>query len=98
MFDVLTVVLGNVLGFVTDMFIVATTSKGLANQIRNFVAPLLLIACGIFAVTFLVQRQFMQMIIFVVIAILVFAIFYVPEMIGNLGKSVGQTNKSLTWK
>lgn len=86
------------LAMLTEGAILATTSKGLADQIRDFVAPLLLIACGLFAVTFLVQRQFMSMIIFIVIAILVFAIFYVPEMIGNLGRSVGQTNKSLTWK
>lgn len=109
MFDSLTYAFLNVLGFIGNMFnlstvqvmegalVLANSSSGLASQIRNFVGPLALIACSIFALVFLVQRQFMQMLIFVVIAVVVFAIFYAPEMIANLGRDMGQTNSNLSW-
>lgn len=77
--------------------VLANSASSLADQIRNFVGPLALIACGIMALAFLVRRQMMQVLIFVVIAILVFAIFYAPEMIANLGKDLGNTNKNLKW-
>lgn len=111
MFDALTLSLLNVLGFLGNLFnlsavqvldgvnalTLANSAGGLADQIREFIAPLALVACSIFALVFLVQRQFMQMLIFVVIAIVVFAIFYAPEMISSLGKDLGETNNNMSW-
>lgn len=111
MFDTATYALLNVLGFFgqifnlttvqvmegVNTFILANSAEGLADQIRKFIAPLALIACSIFALVFLVQRQFMQMLIFVVIAIVVFAIFYVPDMIASLGQSLGESNRDMSW-
>lgn len=91
----LDLILATVMGF-PDLLL-ANSSAGLADQVRNFVGPLALIACSIFALVFLVQRQFMQMLMFVVIAVIVFAIFYAPEMIANLGRDMGQTNSNLSW-
>lgn len=75
----------------------ATGAQGLADQVRDFVSPLAMLACGIFALVFLVQRQFLQMLLFIVIAVIVFAIFYVPEMLANLGQSLGESNRGLSW-
>ena len=72
-------------------------AASLTTGLRNFIAPFVLLACSLAALTFLFKREFMQMIIFAVAAIVVFAIFYAPEMLSNLGKSVGESNKDLTW-
>lgn len=97
MFELFTLAYATVLGFITDSFVVAASTSQLADQVRNFVGPLVMIACGIAALAFLWQRQFTQMIIFLVIAIAVFAIFYVPDFLVNIGKSAGNANKNLTW-
>lgn len=73
---------------------VAVSSEGFVNMLRNFVGPLVLFALGIIALTFLVQRQTTQFIIFLVLAIVVLAIFYVPEWIGNLGQRFGGAAQS----
>lgn len=88
-------ILSLVLGY--PEWLLANSSSGLADQVRSFIAPLALVACSIFALVFLVQRQFMQMLIFVVIAVIVFAIFYAPEMISSLGQDLGNTNKNMSW-
>lgn len=80
-----------------DTLTVANAAGELAGQIRSFIAPLALVACSIFALVFLVQRQFLQMLLFIVIAVIVFAIFYVPEMLASLGESMGDSNRDLSW-
>lgn len=82
----------------SDGIVVAAGTDALADQIRNFVGPLVMVACGIAALAFLWQRQFTQMIIFLVIAIAVFAIFYAPQFLVNIGKTAGQANSNLTWE
>lgn len=86
----------NFLSVFGHAFVLADASS-LVDGIRSFIAPIVLLACSIAALTFLFKREFMQMIIFAVAAIVVFAIFYAPEMLGNLGKSFGESNKGLTW-
>lgn len=92
MFDTLTV------AAVADPIVVG----GIADMIRTFVGPIALLACGIAALTFLFQRQFMQMIIFLAIAVVVFAVFYAPDMIKefskNFGDAAGKELKNQTWK
>lgn len=76
--------------------LVASGTQGLVDNLRDFVAPIILVVTSIIAVTFLVRRQVMQFVTFLAIAVGVFAIFYAPELIGNLGQSVGE-NESITW-
>lgn len=76
--------------------IIADSSK-LVTTIRNFIAPIVLLVVSIFALTFLFKQQYTKMLGFIVIAIVVFAIFYVPEMITGLGKSFGSKNKGLSF-
>ena len=77
--------------------IVLADSSGLVNSIRNFVGPIVLLVCGIAALTFLFQRQMMQMVIFIIIAVVVFAIFYAPDFLRSLGTSLGESQKDIQW-
>lgn len=70
------------------------SSTNLTNMLRNFIGPIVLLALGIISLTFLVQRQMTQFIIFLVLAVVVLSIFYVPEWISNLGKNVGNETKN----
>lgn len=70
------------------------SSNNLTSMIRNFLAPILLLVLGLVAVVFLFQRQMTQFLIFLVLAVIVMSIFYVPEWISNLGKSVGNETKN----
>lgn len=80
------------------IFPVLADASSLVTQARNFIAPFLLFATSIAAITFLFRREMMQFVIFAVIAIVVFAVFYAPEFIANIGKDLGNSNKNLTWK
>lgn len=84
------------LALVTD-FVVAAGSEELAEAIRNFVGPILLVVIGIIAIPFLVRREMTQFIMFVVIAIAVFLLFYAPGIVESLAKSVA-TETGATWK
>jgi type IV secretory pathway VirB2 component (pilin) len=68
--------------------VIAAGSEELATAIRNFVGPILLVVIGIIAIPFLVRREMTQFIMFVVIAIAVFALFYAPDIIKNLAEGV----------
>lgn len=87
------------LALITD-FVLAAGSEGLANSIRSFVGPILLVAIGIIAIPFLVRREMTQFIMFVVIAIAVFLLFYAPDIIQNLAKGVNDSagDSGGTWK
>lgn len=63
-----------------------TTGAGLANAIRNFIAPLVLLAISIAALSFLFQRQVMQFIQFAAIAVGVAVFFYVPGIVEGLAR------------
>lgn len=74
------------LALISDFVLADSTS--LANSIRNFVGPILMVAVGIIAITFLVRREMTQFILFLVIAVAVFAIFYAPDIIKSLAQGV----------
>lgn len=78
--------------------ILANGADTLVTQIRNFVAPFVLLATSLIAITFLFKRQMMQFLTFAIIAVAVFAIFYAPSLLSNLGKSAGESNQTLTWQ
>lgn len=81
-----------------DLGVVLADTSGLVSKIRDFIAPVLGLILGLIALTFLMRREFMQFMIFIGIALLVFAVFYVPEFIQSLGKNVGESAKGdITW-
>lgn len=84
------------LALATD-FVLAAGSEGLANAIRSFVGPILLVAIGIIAIPFLVRREMTQFIMFVVIAIAVFLLFYAPDIVKNLAEGVAKEGGG-AWK
>lgn len=71
-------------------FILAASGESLANGVRNFVGPILMLVMGIVAITFLFRREMTQFIIFIVIAIVVAIIFYAPDVISNIGQDVSK--------
>lgn len=81
----------------TVMLPVLADSSSLVNTIRSFIAPIVLLVVSIFALTFLFKQQYTKMLGFIVIAIVVFAIFYVPEMLTGLGRSFGSSNRNLSF-
>lgn len=81
----------------TVMLPILADSSKLVSTIRNFIAPIVLLVVSIFALTFLFKQQYTKMLGFIVIAIVVFAIFYVPEMLTGLGRSFGSSNKGLSF-
>lgn len=72
-------------------------SASLANSIRGFVGPILMVAVGIIAITFLVRREMTQFILFLVIAVAVFALFYAPDIIKQLAQGVA-SGAGGTWE
>lgn len=57
------------------------TGSGIADALRAFVGPILLIVIGIVAVTFLFKRQLTQFFQFMALAILVALLFYTPNVL-----------------
>lgn len=75
---------------VNNLILAAASANSLAEGVRNFVGPILMLVMGIVAITFLFRREMTQFIIFIVIAIVVAIIFYSPDVISNLGQDVSK--------
>lgn len=84
------------LALVND-FVLAAGTQTLADTVRDFVGPILMIVVGIIALTFLVRREMTQFIMFLVITIAVFAIFYAPGILKSLAKGVADGADAGTW-
>lgn len=69
-----------------DVITAAPNGEKLADTIRNFVAPIFLLAIGLVSLTFLVQRQVTQFLQFFAIAVGVGVFFYFPGFIEGLAK------------
>lgn len=78
--------------------LIGATIGDFIDSLRDFVAPILLGITSILAVTFLIRRQMMQVLTFAIMAIIVFAIFYAPEMFESIGKSAGDNAKNITFE
>lgn len=78
--------------------IAASGADTLTTQIRNFIAPFLLLAISIAAITFLFKREMLQFLMFLVIGLAVAAVFYSPQLITSIGQNAGEMNRDLTWK
>lgn len=71
-----------------------TTGSSLADGIRNFIGPILMLVVGIIAITFLVRREMTQFILFLVIAIVVFILFFAPNVLKNIAQGVESSTKT----
>lgn len=64
-------------------FLAVGGSEGFATTIRNFIGPIFLLGIGIAAMSFLFQRQMMQFLQFMVLAVGIAVLLYFPEVIKN---------------
>jgi uncharacterized membrane protein len=72
-----------------NYFVMAGLGENLQELIKSIIGPIFLAIVGVISLVFLVQRQIMQFVIFIIIAILVAALIYVPDMIRGLGEGAG---------
>jgi hypothetical protein len=75
----------------------AAFGDNLKDLITSIIGPIFLAIVGVISLNFLIQRQIMQFVIFLLIAILVAALIYVPEMISTLGSGAGTEINSSGW-
>lgn len=88
-----------ILSFVNDFVLAATSGGTLADGIRNFIGPILMLIMGVVAITFLFRREMTQFVIFLVIAIIVAIIFYAPDVIKNIAQGVeDEAGTGGSWK
>lgn len=82
-----------------DIVLAGTSGDTIANGIRNFIGPIILLVMGIVSLTFLVRREITQFIIFLVIAIVVAIIFYAPGFIKSLAQGAEKSaGTKAQWK
>ena len=67
---------------------IAASGATLATAIRNFIAPLFLLAIGLAALTFLFQRQTTQFLQFGAIAVGVAVFFYTPGVVPAVARLI----------
>lgn len=79
-----------------SLIVGADFGSNLQGLIQSIIGPIFLAIVGVISLNFLLQRQIMQFVIFLLIAILVAALIYVPNMIASLGKGAGD-ELSGTW-
>jgi hypothetical protein len=77
-----------------DLAVVAqtapTTGAGLADAIRNFVAPLFLLAISFAAMSFLFRRQITEFLQFAALGVGVAVFFYVPGIVEGLARVIAK--------
>lgn len=66
------------------------TGQNIADLLRDFIGPILLIVIGIVAVTFLFKRQLTQFFQFMALAILVALLFYTPAVLPAIAGWISQ--------
>lgn len=67
----------------------AGLGDNISKLIQSIIGPIFLVIVGIVSITFLMQRRMMQFLIFIIIAVLVAALIYVPDMVKGLGEGAG---------
>lgn len=94
--DLIAHILGFVLGTVNDIVVMAATNDFI-TKIKTFIAPFLIGIVTIMSVTFLWKRQIMQLVVFLIFAIIVFAIFWGGDFLQTIGQDVGDSAKTIKW-
>jgi hypothetical protein len=77
-----------VMALANTNFVVAAGSVELVGKIREFIAPLFLLAIGIAAMSFLFQRQVTQFLQFAALAVGVAVFFYVPGIVETVARFI----------
>lgn len=65
-----------------------TSGDTIATTIRNFIAPLVLLAVGIAALSFLFRRQMTEFLQFACLAVGVAVFFYVPGVVEKVATTI----------
>lgn len=76
--------------FVAVLPAAPTTGQGLADAIRNFVAPLFLLAISFAAMSFLFKRQITEFLQFAALGVGVAVFFYVPGIVEGIARLVAK--------
>lgn len=71
-----------------QMFILQPNPNGLATAIRDFVAPLFLLAISLAALGHLYRRQVTQFVQFIAVAIGIAVLFYTPGVVQSMATLV----------
>ncbi len=71
----------------------AASGKKLADAIKDFIAPLLLLAMGLAAATFLFQQQITRFLQFMALAVGVALFFYFPGVTENVAALIEKALK-----
>jgi Na+/H+ antiporter NhaC len=74
------------LALINDI-ILANAADDLANTLKAYIGPILLLIIGAVSITFLFKRQISQFLIFLVIAIFVAIFFYAPDFITAIAQN-----------
>ena len=75
--------------FVSDLIAVAPgpgnqSGANIATNLRNFIAPLVLLVIGVVALSYLFKKQLTQFFQFLALAVLVGVLFYTPNVIEKI--------------
>ncbi|MGW9550688.1 hypothetical protein ACWG8W_06485 [Citricoccus zhacaiensis] len=74
-----------------ELVLAAADGNTLATGLRNFIGPILMLIVGLVAITFLVRREMTQFLIFLGIAIVVFILFFAPDVLKNIAMGTEKT-------
>jgi hypothetical protein len=66
----------------------AINTQGLVNYLQSLFGPLFLGIIGIVAIFFLFTREITRFVQFIVLAILIAVVFYVPQIVEELAKGI----------
>lgn len=69
--------------------LVMSGHTGVITEIRNFITPIFLLIVGVVALTFLFKRETTKLIQFMLIATLVGALLFTPDIIQNFATWIG---------
>lgn len=79
--------MNQILLLINQFFIAANASEQIVKTLQNYIGPLLLVAIAIFAIKFIKDQQFMGLLGFVAIALVVIIIFYTPGVLKTIASS-----------
>jgi len=66
----------------------AINTQGLVNYLQSLFGPLFLGIIGIVAIFFLFTREITRFVQFIVLAVLIAVVFYVPQIVEALAKGI----------
>lgn len=81
------------IALLSTWIVAASFGDNIAGLIKGIIGPIAIAVAGIMAINFLVHRQLMQFIIFLILAIGVAAVIYAPGFIKNVGEGAGNNIK-----